>query len=374
MTDRQQDQPKLSKKRRLSDTFLDKHGPAPPGKRIIIWDTTPGFGCRITDKGTISFFVMRRRTGAHGAKPIRIVLGPYGPQWCVQRARARAKEYLDQLSTGVDPRLPKQQEADEQDRANVFHAVADLYHTRHLQHVGNGLNTWRYIDRELLWPRKGQASWRNKLITKVTADDVQERIEALRDSGKKEAARRLFEAIRGLFKWAKKLRSYKLRDLPSDEIDPNAILGKKIKHKYILSNEYLRALWRAAKKLGYPDGTYVQLLLLTALRRREAARATWNEFTVAGKDDDAWIIPARRMKTASPHVVPVTPDIAALLRGIPRFQGKFVFSFTGGHNPINNFTSVREKLDRLILKELRALAKARSDDPAKVVPRPLYTD
>jgi len=101
-----------------------------------------------------------------------------------------------------------------------------------------------------------------------------------------------------------------------------------------LSNEYLRALWGAAKRLGYPDGTYIQLLLLTALRLKEVATATWDEFTIAGKDDDAWIIPAQRMKTTSPQVVPITRDIAALLRGIPRFQGKFVFSFDGGHTAI----------------------------------------
>jgi len=197
-------------------------------------------------------------------------------------------------------------------------------------------------------------------------------IEALRDSGRKEAARLLFEAIRALFKWAKKQRSYKLKRLPTDEIDPNAILGRKSRRKCILSNEELRALWHAAKQLGYPDGTYVQLLFLTALRHREAAWATWDEFMLAGKEDDAWIIPARRMKAASPQVVPIAQDIAALLSGIPRFCGTHVFSFNGGHSPINNFTTLREKLGRMMLHELRRLAKARGEDPAKVMRKPFY--
>jgi hypothetical protein len=216
---------KLSKKRRLSDTFLDKHCPAPMGKRITIWDTTPGFGCRITDKGAISFFVIRRRAGAHNGKPIRIAIGPYGRQWRTETARARARFYLNQLTRGIKPRVRKRSEAGLQARDDLFRSVADLYHIRHLQYLETGLKIWRSIDRELLWPVKKRRSWRNRLIRKITADDVQGNIEALRDSGKKEAARCLFEAIRGLFKWARKQRRYTLRKLPTDEIDPNALLG-----------------------------------------------------------------------------------------------------------------------------------------------------
>src|SRR5262245_8380320 len=107
MGSRDQQERKLSTKQRLSDTLLENHGPAPSGKRINIGDTTPGFGCRITDKRAISFFVMRRRTGLRNGRPIRIVLGPYGPQWDTETARARAKSYLNQLSAGIYPHRAK---------------------------------------------------------------------------------------------------------------------------------------------------------------------------------------------------------------------------------------------------------------------------
>jgi hypothetical protein len=150
----------VSHKLRLSDTLLDKQPPAPAGKRITIWDTTPGFGCRITDKRAISFFVMRRRSGERKGKPIRIVLGPYGPRLSVQVARAKAKAVLEDLASGLDPRERDrlEREAQERETANTLRAVADLYHVRHLQFLDRGLDWWRAIDNEVLWPRNHRDS------------------------------------------------------------------------------------------------------------------------------------------------------------------------------------------------------------------------
>jgi len=70
------------------------------------------------------------------------------------------------------------------------------------------------------------------------------------------------------------------------------------------------------------------------LRRNEVACARWDEFSFDGTNEDAWIIPAHRMKMDAPHVVPITKDIADLLRpkvdedddGVPRFHdGPFIF-------------------------------------------------
>jgi integrase len=377
MTGTDEEKHSLTRKCRLSDTFLDKQRPAPPGKRITIWDTTPGFGCRITDQGTISFFVMRRRGGERKGRPIRIVLGPYGPRLSVQAARVKARAVLDELTSGVDPRERerKEREAEERRNASTFRAVADLYHVRHLQHLDRGLDWWRYIDNEILWPHNKRDSWKDKPITKITADDVHARMEAVWERGYRESARRLYEILRSLFVWAKKQRRYHLRYLPTEDIDPIAILGKKVRRKTILSDEYLQALWLAAGKYGYPAGHFVKLLLLTAVRRNEAAGARWDEFSFNGANEDAWIIPAHRMKMDAPHIVPITSAMAELLKpkidedddGVPRFtEGPFVFSNSAGRTHIRGFTGLKEKLDKLMLKELRKLARARGEDPGKV--------
>ena len=79
---------------------------------------------------------------------------------------ARARLYLDELAAGIDPRRARTQATAgrEQERAVVFRAVADAYQTRHLQYLDRGLDQWRYIDYELLWPENKRDSWREKPV------------------------------------------------------------------------------------------------------------------------------------------------------------------------------------------------------------------
>ena len=53
--------PKVIEKKVLTDRALRAIKPAAPGKRKLIWDgVVPSFAARVTDKGQISFIVMRR--------------------------------------------------------------------------------------------------------------------------------------------------------------------------------------------------------------------------------------------------------------------------------------------------------------------------
>src|SRR5262249_40525796 len=68
---------------------------APLGKRIVHWDAAkPSFGCRITDRGVVSFFVMRRMHGK--SQPVRVVLGRY-PDITLAKARKLAAAALGDL-------------------------------------------------------------------------------------------------------------------------------------------------------------------------------------------------------------------------------------------------------------------------------------
>ena len=57
----------------LTDKALKAIKPAPAGKRIVLWDSgLSGFGLRVTDRGALSFHVMRRLPGK--ATPVRVAL------------------------------------------------------------------------------------------------------------------------------------------------------------------------------------------------------------------------------------------------------------------------------------------------------------
>jgi integrase len=85
----------------------------------------------------------------------------------------------------------------------------------------------------------------------------------------------------------------------------------------ILSDDELRAVWKAAETLSGPYGF---LLLLAATRHSEAADMTRRELS-----NGDWIIPAARMKGKLEHVVPLSAAATALLDSMPNL-GAYVFS------------------------------------------------
>ncbi len=70
---------------------------------------------------------------------------------------------------------------------------------------------------------------------------------------------------------------------------------------------------------------------------------------------------------ARDHVVPLTDDILAIFDGLPRFKkGEHLFSTTFGASPVWMCDKIKKRLDARMLRTLRALARQRGDDPAKV--------
>jgi integrase len=73
----------------------------------------------------------------------------------------------------------------------------------------------------------------------------------------------------------------------------------------ILSNDELRLVWAACSGVY---GAFLRFLLLTAVRRSEAAGMQWSELS-----GSLWTIPASRMKAKAEHVVPLSAAALAIL-------------------------------------------------------------
>jgi len=98
------------------------------------------------------------------------------------------------------------------------------------------------------------------------------------------------------------------------------------------------------------------------------ARAPWSEFNLPKAE---WVISPERFKSNSAHIVPLTADMVALLEAIPRFRsGSFVFSVKYGRAPTDISDRAKDRLDRRMLRTLKALARMRGADPAKVELKP----
>ena len=97
-------------------------------------------------------------------------------------------------------------------------------------------------------------------------------------------------------------------------------------------------------------------------KANEVADATWSEIDFR---NGVWIVPGARMKSATDHVVPITADIAAILKSLPRWtRGDFAFTSREGQLPVNGFSKPKQRLDRLsgvkdwVLHDLRRTARS----------------
>src|SRR5579862_4451254 len=347
-------------KKKLTDRTLLALKAAPKGTRYELRDTeASGLRMRVTDKADRdgraaqrTFMLLARYPGS--SNPTRRALGTY-PELSLAEAREKARQWNRLIGRGIDP------QAAAAARKNTFAAVAEDFIAEKLPSERKGHEVARDIRRDLMPP------WGAKPITEISDLDVLGVIKTKKRSAPAQA-RNLLGTVKRLFRWAVDQRCYGLKISPADGLKPSTIIGEKISGQRILTDDELKALWRAARRLPYPYGAVYEILILTGLRLNEAADAAWSEFNLKTR---MWVIPATRMKgknsKARPHAVPLTDELLAILQKLPRFNGgEYLFSTTFGKTPVWMTDKVKERVDRRMLRTLRALARQGGDDPAKV--------
>jgi len=170
-------------------------------------------------------------------------------------------------------------------------------------------------------------------------------------------ARNIFGHLSVLFNWAIARDIYNLEVSPCDRIKPTALFGEKRIRERVLTDDELRALWRASGRLGYPFGSLVRLLMLTGCRLNEVAGAQWTEFS-----PQQWTVPAERHKMNAVHIVPLTTSMSTLISTLPRWiRGDFVFS-VNGERPYNGTWYGKRLLEREMLRSWRAIGRVQGID------------
>jgi integrase len=136
---------------------------------------------------------------------------------------------------------------------------------------------------------------------------------------------------------------------PCHLIKPSDFVGEMAPRQRVLMDSEIALVWQATRgnirtgiESTYPAGPFARLLLLTAVRRSEAAHMTWAEIDL---DNALWVIPAHRTKSGTLHEVPLSGMAVDLLRSLPRFAGNFVFSANGGRAPIKGFGRFKATID-----------------------------
>ncbi len=214
----------------LTDLKIKKLKPPAKGQSEI-WDNKlPGFGVRITSKGTTSFVLLYRFEG----KSRRLTLGRY-PILSLSAARAKAHEALVNINAGGDPASAKRHTNKLSDTL-LFH---ELVHEFIEKYAKRQNKTWREAERILR--RDFLPPWRNKRIDQITRADVNKILDAIIDRGAPSGANHCFAMIRRVFNWA----------IERGLIEQSPCAGMKrptkdISRDRVLTDEELQAVWKTA--------------------------------------------------------------------------------------------------------------------------------
>jgi len=343
-------------KQNLTDRTLKslERKPAAKGKTRDHMDSVvPGFGVRVSETGRRTFILVARYPGSKN--PARRALGEYGAL-TLEKARDKAREWIDLIRRGIDPadEQERQRLAEQRKRENSFAAVAEAFIA--------------YIKRQKLRTGDTMARnlrqtfvqrWASRSITEINSHDIRRVIREAVERGSTYQAFHDFALIRRLFNWAIGTDEYGLESNPCDRLNTKDMIGERYARDRVLSDDELRALWRTTDRLSYPYGPLYRILALTGLRLGEVCGARWSEFDLERRE---WTIPAERMKKvkggAKPVMVPLTDAMLDVLESLPRFHnGDFVFTHTG-KQPLKPalFSDPKERLDRVMLEELAAMA------------------
>lgn len=269
-------------------------------------------------------------------------------------ARDIADEARVSVAKRVDPievEREKRRAADKATAEDTLGAIAGRYVKQHKHHRSSEHR--KKVFERLIFPTLS-----DRQIASIKRSEITALLDEVAETRGPVMADYVLTTLRGLLNWHA-VRSDDFVSPIRPGMARTTIKGRA--RKRILSENEIRALWRAADEVGM-FGRYIQFVLLTATRRNEAAHMRQAEIE-AGE----WTIPAPRYKTAIDHLIPLSSDAIAVLANVPKLgRGDLIFT-PDGKRPLSGFGCRKEAFDRAMLEHLRKIAEEAGDDPAGVL-------
>lgn len=347
----------------LTDRAVEAIKPPQDKDRIEHWDAAlPGLGLRVTRNGVKSWVLLHRVNG----KLERLTIGRY-PAVGLAAARELGRAAVQKAAKGISAAAEKRQGRDERKAAaaltsdgwprDSFGTLAERYIRQDLKGLRRGWEVERIVRRELL------PHWGNRPLAELRRRDAIERIDALVDAGKPQAADRLHQIIKRIGNFA----------VEKDVLEVNPFsslaspLREKVKRDRVLAEAEVRALWAAWNRMG-AFGAHQRLLLLLGQRRDEVAGMRWGDLDLDGK---VWTLPRELTKVDRAHVVPLTDRAVSIIRSmmvaaddgeLKPFNATYVFSTAPDGNSISGHSKAKSRADRLAARWLAGKSLDAVDD------------
>src|SRR5215213_1988111 len=303
--------------------------PSPSGVDQIWWDEDlKGFGLKLTPAGRKVFLVQYRPAGDR-RNPRKYTIGEYGSV-TPHQARVEAQRVLAERAAGRDPQAEKQT-SKRRIRSEQVAELAAEFIARHASQNRTGAETARIFNREVL------PYWSSWTVGEVRKRDVIALLDRVRERGSPIMANRVLAAVRKFFNWCVGRGILELS--PCSGITAPA--REQARHR-VLADEELALVLDAARQIGFPFGSIVDVLTLTGQRRDEVGRMAWEHLDFRRR---VWMIPIEHAKNGKPHLVHLSEPVLGLLEAVPR-MGELVFS-GDGKRMFQGYSKAKVKLDRL---------------------------
>ena len=303
----------MPKRQKLTEKLVKNAQPV-EGKDYQLFDSElRAFALIVYRSGSKAFTIDYR----HAGRPRRMVFGRW-PEWSVSAARIRAKELRRDVDAGYDP-LKQRQQLREQPR------IRDLIDRYLIEHASK-LAKANEADQHSMMEKLVAPHWENRLVSEITRSDVEQLLTKVAEGrarphkakpnnrarklqGPKKTpirANRVGEALRKAFSLAiewgwrednpasgfyRRLENPRERFLTKDEIDR---LVNALDH-----DEDQRA------------ADIIRICMLTGARVGEVRQSRFEQFNL---DLLIWTKPASTTKQRRMHRVPISENVAAIVR------------------------------------------------------------
>lgn len=290
-------------------------------------EKNPGFGLRISHGGKRAWILLYRKKGE--LKKRRLTLGEF-PAMSLADAREAMREHLVDRDRGGDPATEKQARK----QAPTFKDIAMEYLERHAKVEKR---TWRKD--ELALNKDVLPAWGHRKAQEIRRRDVIALLDAIYERGSPIQANRTLALVRKVFNWAIS------RDLV--EFNPCAQVKRVAAERQrdrVLSEDEVRAVWRASEAEPPVFCTMFKLRLLTAQRGGEIETMRWEDVDL---ESGWWTIPGERAKNGRSHRVPLSAQALALLRDQRTRSAASPWVFPSRQRAVGHIVSSRHAADRI---------------------------